>query len=182
MPAFFGDTFMKSKVAWSLVLCLFVAGVMVGCEPQKEVRTQKLVVVDSEGRDRVLFGEVEVDGVTYVGAVLLDQDGNPRVAITTDSDHGASVMHLDIFGQERVITGTVPHLPGGGMAVLDRSGQVRAVVGVNDESGNAKISMRHANGKAGKSFTTPGPVMPKTQVPDELIKLRPSRKKKGGSK
>jgi hypothetical protein len=68
------------------------------------------------------------------------------------------------------------------MAVLDRSGQVRAVVGVNDESGNAKISMRHANGKAGKSFTTPGPVMPKTQVPDELIKLRPSRKKKGGSK
>jgi hypothetical protein len=174
--------FMKLKVAGSLFLCLFVAGAIVGCEPQKEVRTQKLVVVDSEGRDRVLFGEVEVDGVTYVGAVLLDQDGNPRVAITTDSDHGASVMHMDIFGQERVITGTFPHLPGGGMAILDRAGMVRAVVGINDESGNAKISMRQANGKAGKSFTTPGPVLPKTQVPDALIKLRPSKKEKGASK
>ncbi len=173
---------MKSKVAWSLVLCLFVAGVMVGCEPQKEIRTQNLVIVDSEGRDRVMFGEVEVDGVTYVGAVLLDQDGNPRVAITTDSDHGASVMHMDIFGQERVITGTFPHLPGAGMAVLDRSGMVRAVVGINDISGDAKISMRHANGKAGKSFTTPGPIMPKTKVPDAMSKLRPSTEAKGASK
>lgn len=173
---------MKSKVAWSLVLCLFVAGVMVGCEPQKEVRTQKLVVVDSEGRDRVVFGEVEVDGVTYVGAVLLDQDGNPRVAITTDSDFGASVMHMDIFGQERVVTGTFPHLPGGGMAVLDRAGMVRAVVGVNDESGDAKIGLRQPNGKAGKAFRTRGPVVEEALVIDEQTKLRPSKKKKGGSK
>ena len=172
---------MNQRMAGKLFLCLFIAGAIVGCEPQKEIRTQKLVVVDSEGRDRVIFGEVEVDGVTYVGAVLLDQDGNPRVAITTDSDHGASVMHMDIFGQERVITGTFPHLPGGGMAILDRSGMVRAVVGINDTSGDAKISMRQANGKAGKSFITPGPVLPKTQVPDEMTKLRPSRKKKGAS-
>ena len=116
---------------WLWMLGLAIAaglGVLVGTRSQdpQEMTLRKLVIVDEEGRERIVLGGK--DDRNAASIQLSDKDGNERIMAVTRPDGVAMVSHSDKNGEIRIRAKTRPD----GLASVthrDKDGKLRIFAG-----------------------------------------------------
>ena len=125
-----------------VVVCLGAAG------PDKkggELVLDKLVIQDSQGRERILLG---TSPDATAGVYHLDTNRKQRITAATSSDGGAALTHLDRNQKKRIAAFTSP-FPHGEAAVLhvDSDGKLRISARTFPKSSRFRSGVR-VNGDA----------------------------------
>ncbi len=137
---------MRRLRGWILVLGItLVATFALGAtkETPDELTLRKLIIVDADGKQRIVAGTT---GDEAVGLVYIDRNGKPRILTATKPDGEAGVQHYDIDGKMRIAAVTLP----GGEAMLvhhDRNGKKR-IVAVTLSDGGAGIGLLDVEGQS----------------------------------
>jgi hypothetical protein len=119
-------------------MILIGAGGLLAMRPAdpEELTLRKVVIVDSEGRQRVVL--------SGSGLIFADESERPRIVMATLDNGAAAIQHFDPDGRRRIATGTFPD---GGASVLhlDDERRVRLESGTYP-SGDARITQFDATG------------------------------------
>jgi hypothetical protein len=99
---------MRRLRGWILVLGIalattFILGATQGTPDELTLR--KLVIVDSDGKERIVAG---TNSIGLVGLVYTDSDGKNRIGVGTASDGSASLIHYDRDEKMRIAAATFP--------------------------------------------------------------------------
>jgi len=133
------------RLAWGMLAVVGSAGLLAmrPADPD-ELMVRKLMVVDSEGRQRIVL--------TGSGLIFADEGERPRIVMATLDNGSAAIQHFDPDGRRRIATGTFPD---GGASVLhlDPERRVRLESGTYP-GGDARIMQFDADGLPRLTATT----------------------------
>ncbi len=110
-----------------------------------EMRTQAVIIVDANGKERARLGLLPHDGKLPAGLAISDEAGTPRLAVLASNTTGAGVSVNGADGKERIGIGTDGESSGIGLNAGD--GTERFNIGVTRDGKNAGLELTGGKGK-----------------------------------
>lgn len=104
------------------------------------LRAQALVIVDAEGKERLMLG-VRPEGA---GILVRGPDGKEQVVLGVTPKGGAGLSLNDTEGKQRIGLGF--DAEGGGLFLMDANGVSRVDVGLSPDSQEGGFALNGANG------------------------------------
>lgn len=115
-----------------------------GKKPSKEIRTNRLAIIDQSGKDRIVL-QVGEDGLASVA--LYDENEKDRAEVHVTSEGAGAVAFYDSGGNKRLVMGE--GVRGNvGLGIFGTSGQKVAVLGESPDQEVTLTLLDHGTGVA----------------------------------